>query len=195
VRYGLAQATSYCDTLAVFTEFCGCSPAYTPPDVPDGLNAEPGAVAELPGVLGAVALPQVWLGWPVLAGPSWVVRVGLLRVVVMVLCAPAPMVRVVVVLSGFMVGPRPAAAAGALNIAASAATAQQVIENFMEGLLSNSGLVNTGPCARRSIGDVTPVKRWQGGRAHCAPCRHPPHKAAKSSSFGGTRFIPAEGTR
>ena len=40
---GRAQATSYCDTLAVLREFCGCSPAYFVPAVPLGLNAEPGA--------------------------------------------------------------------------------------------------------------------------------------------------------
>jgi hypothetical protein len=80
-----------------------------------------------------VALPQVWFGWPVVVGPSCVVRVGLPNVVVVVLCAPAPMVRVVLMLSGLMVGPLPAAAAGTLSAAASAAMAQQVIESFMEG--------------------------------------------------------------
>src|SRR5690348_14552618 len=34
------------------------------PAVPPGLKAEPGAVAALPGVLGAVRLPQVWFGCP-----------------------------------------------------------------------------------------------------------------------------------
>ena len=28
------------------------------------MNADPGAAIELPGVLGAVTLPQLWLGWP-----------------------------------------------------------------------------------------------------------------------------------
>ncbi len=40
-------------------EFCGCFPAYLGPAVPSGLNAEPGAEVALPGVLGAVALPQL----------------------------------------------------------------------------------------------------------------------------------------
>jgi hypothetical protein len=34
------------------------------------LNAEPGAVLAWPGVLGAVLLPQDWLGWPV-DPPLW----------------------------------------------------------------------------------------------------------------------------
>ena len=43
--------------------------------MPDGLNAEPGADAALPGVCGADALPHVWLGWPVCDGPRCVVVV------------------------------------------------------------------------------------------------------------------------
>jgi hypothetical protein len=35
----------------VFVEFCGCVPAYFEPETPLGLNAEPGALNELPGVL------------------------------------------------------------------------------------------------------------------------------------------------
>jgi hypothetical protein len=64
-----AHATSYCETL----RYCASSAAvgaYTPPAVPPGLNAEPGADAALPGVCGAVALPHDWLGCPVFAGPS-----------------------------------------------------------------------------------------------------------------------------
>ena len=38
--------------------------------MPDALNAEPRANAAFPGVLGAVALPHVWLGCPVCVGPS-----------------------------------------------------------------------------------------------------------------------------
>jgi hypothetical protein len=53
------QATSYCDTLAELREFCGCWPAYMVPAFPSGLNADPGADAALPGVFGAVGLPQV----------------------------------------------------------------------------------------------------------------------------------------
>src|SRR5215213_3020624 len=37
-----AQAASYCDTLFGFFEFCGCSPAYTVPALPDALNGDPG---------------------------------------------------------------------------------------------------------------------------------------------------------
>jgi hypothetical protein len=66
-----AQATSYCDTLAVLREFCGCWPAYFVPAVPFGLNAEPGAFIELPGWLPSD--PQSWLGWPVVVGPRCVV--------------------------------------------------------------------------------------------------------------------------
>jgi hypothetical protein len=48
----LVQATSYWETLTGFFEFCGCSPAYLVPAMPSGLNADPGAEAELPGVVG-----------------------------------------------------------------------------------------------------------------------------------------------
>ncbi|HMC14665.1 MAG TPA: hypothetical protein VKI18_03470, partial [Albitalea sp.] len=64
---GRAQATSYCETLAVLREFCGCSPAYTCPARPSGLKADPGAVADLPGGLGVVS--QLWFGCPVWLGP------------------------------------------------------------------------------------------------------------------------------
>lgn len=33
--------------------------------MPLALNAEPGALAAWPGVSGAVGLPHVWFGWPV----------------------------------------------------------------------------------------------------------------------------------
>jgi hypothetical protein len=46
-------------------EFCGCWPAYTVPARPFGLKADPGAAAALPGVNGAVELPQLWFGCPV----------------------------------------------------------------------------------------------------------------------------------
>jgi hypothetical protein len=59
------QATSYWETLFGLPEFCGCWPAYFCPAVPLGLKAEPRAVAALPGVSGAVALPQLWFGCPV----------------------------------------------------------------------------------------------------------------------------------
>lgn len=59
------QATSYWATLFGLPEFCGCWPAYFWPAVPLGLKAEPRALAAWPGVSGAVALPQLWLGWPV----------------------------------------------------------------------------------------------------------------------------------
>jgi hypothetical protein len=58
------QATSYWDTLFGFFEFCGCSPAYTVPALPSGLNAEPGAEAELPGGFGVAS--QLAFGCPVL---------------------------------------------------------------------------------------------------------------------------------
>ena len=65
----MAQATSYCETAALFFEFCGCVPAYLVPAVPFVLNAEPGALAEPPG-----GVPVVWqdcMGWPVVcAGPD-----------------------------------------------------------------------------------------------------------------------------
>src|SRR5690242_18534207 len=67
---GRAQATSYCETLAVLPEFCGCWPAYTPPAVPLGLNADPGADMEWPGWLPSDS--QSWPGCPVLEGPRCV---------------------------------------------------------------------------------------------------------------------------
>jgi hypothetical protein len=45
------QATSYWETLALFPEFCGWVPAYFASATPFGLNADPGALNELPGVL------------------------------------------------------------------------------------------------------------------------------------------------
>jgi hypothetical protein len=51
----------------VLREFCGCSPAYTPPDVPSGLNADPGAEIERPGWLPRSS--QLWFGCPVFEGP------------------------------------------------------------------------------------------------------------------------------
>jgi hypothetical protein len=47
------QATSYWDTELGLLEFWGCWPAYTVPAWPLGLNADPGALAALPGVLGS----------------------------------------------------------------------------------------------------------------------------------------------
>ena len=70
-------------------EFCGCCPAYTEPACPDGLNAEPVAEAAFPGVFGAVALPQLWLGCPVICAG--------LRVVVVVVAVVAAGVGVVCV--------------------------------------------------------------------------------------------------
>ena len=57
------QATSYWDTLFGFLEFCDCSPAYTVPAFPSGLNAEPGAEIELPGWFGVSS--QLAFGCPV----------------------------------------------------------------------------------------------------------------------------------
>ncbi len=57
------QATSYWDTLLGFLEFCGCSPAYTVPALPSGLNAEPGAELALPGRVGVDS--HDWFGCPV----------------------------------------------------------------------------------------------------------------------------------
>src|SRR5712672_3589864 len=46
----LLHATSYCATLAGLFEFCGCAPAYFWSATPPALNADPGALAECPGV-------------------------------------------------------------------------------------------------------------------------------------------------
>jgi len=101
-----AQAESYCETLAVLREFCGCWPAYTVPALPSGLNAEPGADAAFPGVFGAVALPQLWFGWPVRDGPRTVVDV------VVVGCVPG------VAVEGWCVAtPLPGAASAAAEVA------------------------------------------------------------------------------
>jgi hypothetical protein len=66
------QAMSYCETacelLAFADEAVPGLPAYTVPAVPFGLNGEPLAVAELPGVDVASALPQVVPGAPWLTG-------------------------------------------------------------------------------------------------------------------------------
>lgn len=62
------QATSYCEELAELFEFCGCWPAYFVPAVPDVLNADPGADAELPGVCPG-KFAQFCLGCPVCDGP------------------------------------------------------------------------------------------------------------------------------
>ena len=56
--------------------------------MPLGLNAEPGAEAELPGVFGGDVLPQDCFGWPVMAGPLRVVGV----MVVGVWCVRMPVV-------------------------------------------------------------------------------------------------------
>ena len=58
-----AQAWSYCDTDAVLREFCGCSPAYFVPALPFGLNADPGALALLPG--GEPVVSHDCIGCPV----------------------------------------------------------------------------------------------------------------------------------
>jgi hypothetical protein len=47
----------------VLREFCGAEPAYFEPAVPLGLNAEPGALALLPG--GVPVVSQDWFGCPV----------------------------------------------------------------------------------------------------------------------------------
>jgi hypothetical protein len=39
------QAASYCETLAVLREFCGCVPAYLLPATPSSLKADPRADA------------------------------------------------------------------------------------------------------------------------------------------------------
>jgi len=53
VLRNLKQATSYWDTEFGLFEFWGCWPAYTEPAWPLGLNADPGALAAFPGVLGS----------------------------------------------------------------------------------------------------------------------------------------------
>jgi hypothetical protein len=76
----------------VLREFCGCSPAYTEPALPSGLNAEPGADMERPGWLPRSS--QLWFGWPVFVGPLVVLAVVVVEdclvagaVVVAVRCA------------------------------------------------------------------------------------------------------------
>jgi hypothetical protein len=65
----LVQATSYCDVEAVLREFCGCVPAYFSSAVPP-LNADPGAVPELPG--GEPVVSHDCIGCPVAcAGAFW----------------------------------------------------------------------------------------------------------------------------
>jgi len=59
----LEQATSYCETEAVLREFCGAEPAYFEPATPFSLNADPGALAALPGLVPDVS--QDCIGWPV----------------------------------------------------------------------------------------------------------------------------------
>jgi hypothetical protein len=63
------QAMSYCEMAFPLWEFAREAvpglPAYTVPAVPDGLNTEPPAEAELPGVDDvALELPQVVPGAP-----------------------------------------------------------------------------------------------------------------------------------
>lgn len=58
------QATSYCETDALLRWFTDFSPAYCDPAVPLGLNADPGALALLPG--GEPVVSHDWFGWPVI---------------------------------------------------------------------------------------------------------------------------------
>src|SRR5260370_17692436 len=70
------QATSYCETTAVLFALANDAvpglPAYTTPAWPLGLNGEPGAVTEDPGVTG-FAGPHVLVGapaWPVVGAST-----------------------------------------------------------------------------------------------------------------------------
>jgi hypothetical protein len=121
------QAASYCETLAVLREFCGCSPAYCVPALPSGLNADPGADAALPGVFGALALPHEALGWPVIAGPCTVlgvvvVGVWLVRVPAVCFAAAAP---------GAARIPPPGTAANAAIDASRHVEARMIVDLFM----------------------------------------------------------------
>ena len=67
------QAMSYCETACGLFACCAEAvpglPAYTVPACPFGLNGEPLALAELPGVDVASELPQVVPGAPGWPGP------------------------------------------------------------------------------------------------------------------------------
>jgi hypothetical protein len=91
------------------------------------LNADPGANAALPGVIGALALPHEALGWPVIAGPCSVldvVVVGVWFVRVPVVCfgAAAP---------GAACIPPPGAAAKAAIDASRHVEATMIADLFM----------------------------------------------------------------
>jgi len=58
------QATSYWLTDFGLLALCAPLPAYTVPASPSGLNADPGADADEPGVPGPVVTPQVCDGCP-----------------------------------------------------------------------------------------------------------------------------------
>lgn len=114
---GRVQATSYCDTLFGFLEFCGCSPAYFVPATPSGLNADPGAEIEWPGWLGVSS--QLAFGWPVACAAVVVLAVVVVGLVVVAVVGRVAIVVAVVVAPERIVVPVEARVVGMLARAVS----------------------------------------------------------------------------
>jgi hypothetical protein len=91
------------------------------------LNAEPDADAELPGVSGALALPQDWFGWPVEDGPRIVEEDDDDGVV------DEELVEELAEPDAFAPPPAPCAAASA-GTSNKAPTARPIVKRFMKSL-------------------------------------------------------------